>query len=57
MVMIDVRSLSRAEWQREISVSLLPIMIWPNSVHPQDDLLAIGVLQTMEKQKFSVQVQ
>lgn len=37
---------ARAEGQREVLVGLLPVVVRPHRVHPQDHLLLIRVLST-----------
>lgn len=42
--MTDLFLWTLAEWQREVGVGFLSIVIWSNSIHPQYHFLAILVL-------------
>lgn len=44
VVVVDVLFWSFTEWQGKIGIRLLPIMIRPNRVHPQDDFFLVLIL-------------
>lgn len=49
MVVTDALLWSCTEWQGEVGISLLSVVVGTNSVHPQNNLLSIFILQSMKK--------
>lgn len=49
VVVVDRRLASDTEGQREVGVRLLPVVVRPDRVHPQDDLVLLFVLENRHK--------
>ena len=48
MVMTNALLCPHAERQGEVCICLLPIMIWTNGIHPQDNFIMIIILKQMQ---------
>ena len=54
MVMTDFRFPTGTKWQRKVRVSFLPVVVWPNSIHPQDNFFTIIILKQINNMQHEL---